>query len=319
MTNSVKQIIIQNIKGYNEVAFQRWFWGAIKHKYSDLETPKPKKDKGNDGYSIKGKIFFAVNGVENGIFDGNKVSEKIKSDYKKFVTNWKSKNNFDTWAFVVNGELTGIPHQTFNELNSNGDGINKTCFDVNKLVDFLSQLSNEEKAEILGLPISLFEETPENLGVLGEIFEYIFSNKIQAPDEFTVNSGGEITPIPEKIKINFTEAGAKAISQTFINLVGYNNRVKKYVENEYKNNAGRIWGLIDNIQNTYHKISRKDIFESIDDINIIDKMATQYLPDKMKKNIDYITTSKAIILYFFELCYFGKKKVDDKANSNKVF
>ena len=54
---------------------------------------------------------------------------------------------------------------------------------------------------------------------------------------------------------------------------------------------------------------------SIEDIKILRNLAVGYLPESKRKNIGYIANAEALVFYFFEFCFIGKKTKDNPQKS----
>ena len=149
--NSLEHHIRLHIKSTNGVDFEKLFWKICKSNFPDLAILKPYHDIGNDGYSLKEKIFFSCYGVENK-YQNSYTIKKVKQEYKKFTTNWLDKNIFKKWVFVTNDNLMGAPHQTILDLNKVKDGVLKENWGLDELVYFTKELKEQPLHTIFKLP-----------------------------------------------------------------------------------------------------------------------------------------------------------------------
>ena len=149
--NSLEHHIRLHIKSTSGVGFEKLFWKICKNNYPDLKILKPYHDMGNDGYSLKEKIFFSCYGVEDK-YQNSYTIKKIEEEYEKFTKNWLKTNTFKKWVFVTNDNLMASPHKKILDLNNNADGVIKENLGLDELVSFSLKLKEQPLHTIFRLP-----------------------------------------------------------------------------------------------------------------------------------------------------------------------
>ena len=139
------------IKTTGGAEFEKLFWNLGMGTYPDLKILGQYHDKGNDGYSIKEKMFFACWAPEEHT-DNKYAVKKIGKDYSKFVKNWKKLFKTGKWIFVINREVTGKLVQKILDLNNLNDGIEKEIWGIMELTKFALRLDDIALHTIFRLP-----------------------------------------------------------------------------------------------------------------------------------------------------------------------
>lgn len=319
----LEQAIREKIHYKNGKDFQQLFWDVMILRLSDLQTPRMLKDLGNDGYSIQGKIFFACHGTEDSQYDNKKTVKKIKDDYQLFCDNWKSKYPFTTWAFVTKANLMGQPHQTLLELNSNGDGITKQNLGLEQFVREVLCLEIADIRRIFELPesyeINAVQEESD-FGIIADIFEFIFANKINNSDPSSIKQSNGYTELTEKLSLNFSGDELISVREMIVRNWARKDLVAKYMQGESDKNSGRIDALIDTVQSDFRQLKHANHHTTpIESVRVIEELARKYLKEDKQSNPEYVANSRAIVLYLFELCFLGKKTETENKNEVVVF
>lgn len=322
-TSAIEQAMRDKVKALDGKVFQQLFWDVMILRYADLQTPRMQHDLGNDGYSISGKIFFACYAPESAKYDNKDTKDKIESDYKGFCDNWKNKYSFEKWAFVTKDNLMGVPHQSIVDLNANGDGIGKENWGLEQLIREALCLDSTNIVRIFKLPdgylVTAINEE-KDFGILGEVFDFIFSQKISPVDVGTIKKADNYTELTEKLALNFSENELKTAREMVVNNWQHKALVEKYLQDETERNPVRVNALIDKVQSDFRKIKGVEYHgTSIESVRIIEDLAREYVSADKQSNPDYIAASRAIILYFFELCFLGKKTDTEDAKREEVF
>lgn len=167
------------------------------------------------------------------------------------------------------------------------------------------------------------ELSPEDdLGILNEIVDYIFG-RIPEINVRTVNNRGDSTTIVKKIGLNFrSEEERITITESFHRNWIRKSLVEEFIAIENEVNPYKVDALIDKIQSDFRKLKHSGHSRAeVENNEIIQELAINYLPLHKRKNPEYVANAKAIVLYLFELCYFGKvtaeqqKTLDNYLNS----
>ena len=324
MKNSaLEQAIRDKIKVLDGKDFQQLFWDVMILRYADLQTPRMQQDLGNDGYSVGSKIFFACYAPEALRYDNSETKSKITSDYKSFCDHWKDKFSFEKWTFVTKENLMGVPHQCIVDLNANGDGVVKESWGLEQMVRETLCLAVDNIIRIYKLPDSYLVTAineEKDLGILGEVFDFIFSQKISAVDVGTIQKADNYTELTEKLILNFSEDELKSAREMVVNNWQHKALVEKYLQDETERNPARVNALVDKVQSDFRRVKGVDYHGSpIESVRVIEDLARDYLNIDKQSNPDYVAASRAIILYFFELCYLGQKTKGEDKNSQQAF
>lgn len=166
------------------------------------------------------------------------------------------------------------------------------------------------------LAYSNLDESTDDLGIIGEIFEYIQTNKPKKiSSDASILSSANIDLIP-KIKLNFSIEQQDKIERLIKKVWDKKETVKKFLEKQIDEDEISVNELTFTIQDDYCRIKGAGNSDAkIEDIEIIRNLAVNYVPDKKRKNIGYVANAEALVFYFFEFCFFGKKTRDNKHKS----
>jgi hypothetical protein len=304
-------------------SFQQLFWDIMILRHPDLQTPRMQHDLGNDGYSIGAKVFFACYAPESLKYDNTDTKEKISDDYKSFCDNWKNKFSFDKWIFVTKDNLMGVPHQRIVELNGQSDGVNKENWGLEQVVREALCLDSSHVVRIFTLPdsylrVAVNEEM--DLGIIAEVFEFIFENKIPATNTGAIKDSDNYTELTEKLSLNFTGGELDAAREMVVNNWERKALVEKYLEGETERNPARVSALVDKVQSDFRRIRQVEYQgAAVESVRVIEDLAREYLEEDKKSNPDYVAGARAIVLYLFELCYLGKKTQKETKESAQLF
>jgi len=160
------------------------------------------------------------------------------------------------------------------------------------------------------------DESTDDLGIIGEIFEYIQANKPKKVSSVeTISSSASIELIP-KIKLNFPTEQQEEISRLIKKTWDKKEIVKQFLEKQIEEDEISVNELAISIQDDYCKIKVSINSDAkIEDIEIIRELSQNYVPDMKKGNIGYVANAEALIFYFFEFCFIGKKTTDKPQKS----
>jgi len=303
--------------------FQQMFWDIMVLRCLDFQTPRMMHDKGNDGYSIMEKNFFSCYATEEIKYDNDGTVKKMTDDYESFCKNWISKNYFEKWVFVTKENLMGKPHQKIVDLNMLADGVAKENWGMEQVVREILCLEIKDIVRILDLDDFYLEGSvneEKDFGVIGEIFEHMYSKKINAPNIDSIKKSDNFISLIEKIPLNFSGEGLETAKEMIIRNWEHKVVVEKYVEEESRINPSRVESLIDMVQSDFRVVRESDHHGvAIESVRVIEALAKKYLPIEKQSNPDYVAGSRAVVLYLFEMCYLGKKTDDELAANIKLF
>ena len=160
----------------------------------------------------------------------------------------------------------------------------------------------------------------DDLGIVGEIFEYVQGNKPKSVSNVEIIlSSANIDLIP-KIKLNFPIEQQNEIEFLIKKTWDKKEIVKQFLENQIQEDEVSVNELTITIQENYCKVKGvKDASSKVEDVEIIRKLALDFLPENKKKNIGYIANAEALIFYFFEFCFIGDKTEQQKNRQISLF
>lgn len=166
------------------------------------------------------------------------------------------------------------------------------------------------------LAYSNLDESTDDLGVIGEIFDYIQDNRPQKiSSDDIILSAASIDLIP-KIKLNFSTELQDEISRLIKKTWDKKETVKQFLEKQIEEDEVSVNELTLTIQDDYCKIKgSRNSEKKIEDIEILRNLAVRYLPENKRKNIGYVANAEALVFYFFEFCFIGKKIKDNPQKS----
>ncbi len=150
-------------------------------------------------------------------------------------------------------------------------------------------------------------EEKKDYGIIEEIFSFLSTKKI--PDSYinTKSNSNRVTLGLRKVPLNFFGDNKNIIDD----LITKTNKKRLLVEKFIKSRANEedsISSLVIMLQYLFRDIKNvSNNNEIVEDEKIITEMAKRLIEDKYKNNPDYFFNSIAIVLYFFEMCDFGKK------------
>jgi len=186
----------------------------------------------------------------------------------------------------------------------------------NKFENKDNQITNQGVQNINEQHIHYNNETSEiERNILSEILAFVLNIKIsdiKEPNEYKKN----LEDITNKIKINFEINQSEIINLIFTRYLKYEPLISEFIQKEIEINPYRIDGLKDLIQTEYCKIQNiTNPSLPVENVEVFEQIGKILLPDNCKDNSTYLFNSKNIVMYFFELCDFGKKTEKDIINS----
>lgn len=324
--HGLRQIIRDRIYRLNGKEFQQLCWDVLIKVYPDLQTPRMVHDLGNDVYTVASSTFFACYAPESHEYDSKETIGKIEDDYKKFTDNWKTKYGFQNWVFLTKDNLIGSPHQKFVELNSNSDGILKSNWGVEQLIDRVMNLDEttiktlfdiEDTVQIhqlndgvgivnngechIGKQAQTINEyhvygqmeEDENTAV-DEVFSYVLSQLPQTP-VLTPSDDRQIK-VKAKIALNFTDESEQSeVSQYFTAAYTRTSLIES-----------RLQALDPTTQSDIqlHVLQKFNEFKrnSQSSIEILHKLFSFFTPKKRERNSTFAAVVRAFVLLYFEDC-----------------
>jgi hypothetical protein len=149
----------------------------------------------------------------------------------------------------------------------------------------------------------------KDFGIIEDIFNFLFKEKT-GDLEITESTSGKGL---KKIPLNFSGDGLQTINELAIKTTKKRELVKKFVNEQKESDGSKIDALVIKIQKEFRNLKNTDShYEEIREVKIIETLAESCIDDSKKNNPDYYMNAIAIILYFFEMCDFGKSEEAEK-------
>ncbi len=286
----------------------------------NLNTEKDPNYEGADLGDIEKGVAVQVT--------SEKTSEKVHRSVKGFRNRSLKKGYKELYILMFQGK-SDFPRADFAKTV---DGT--FTFDKSKHIidhsDLLAKLKDAEfeylKAiydyldEIVELSYSGFDEGIDDLGIVGEIFDYIQKNKPKKATiiDTVINSSG--TDLIPKIKLNFTKEQQDDIERLIKRTWDKKEVVGKFVQNQIQEDEISVNELIFQIQDDFCTLRGSNKPDAqIQDISVIQSLSQKYLPEKKRRHLGYIANAEALIFYFFEFCYIGTKTKKEGPQQRSLF
>ena len=171
------------------------------------------------------------------------------------------------------------------------------------------QANNGGVNQNAGRDINIYAKPEQDLGIIADIFKYIFDNKIEQIDISKLKENKKFLQLKDKIEINFSDESKKEINDILKINWGRMNVVERYIEKNNDISPEKISALILKIKSVYREKKSCEASDTkIENINVLDVLAKEFLPEDKISNPDYYASSMAIVLYFFQMCEIGKTK-----------
>ena len=154
----------------------------------------------------------------------------------------------------------------------------------------------------------LFLKPEQDLGIISDIFKYIFDHIVQNFDDSSSIEMSKILHLQEKIDVNFGKITKTEIEGAITRNWGKLVLVENFIQSDNEISPGKIDALILKIKSLYkEKKSCDSSEERVQKVTVIEEIANEFLPEDKKVNPDYFASSFAIVLYFFQMCEIGKR------------
>ena len=146
-----------------------------------------------------------------------------------------------------------------------------------------------------------------------EIADYLMLNfkpplkpaKIQ-PDK------NEFSEILNKVPLNFSPSQS-SVWEIYRNSYQYKNLTEKFIQERYKTDDNFKIGLIIDIHSSFCSIAHAPRHHyPVNDVQVIEEMAKRCLKPEYKEHPTLLNLSRGLIMYFFELCEFGARSIEDQ-------
>lgn len=169
------------------------------------------------------------------------------------------------------------------------------------------------KPELLNSYYNQLYKSPQiQNNVLEEIFNHINVENIDL--SIVTPFDKKIITLKSKIGVNFKNHNYTEVIDTYNALWTDKELVEHFIRSNYRTYKKQLYAILDRIKSKY-KVQKPNRYQSVDfPVNgpiVFDNLADELIPEGKNTDPRYISMTKAIILFFFEYCDFGKKSVDD--------
>jgi len=191
--------------------------------------------------------------------------------------------------------MSDKPQVQHNSNNSKGLQANRDVNDYSINISY----SSTDKEEI------------KDYGIIEEIFALLFDindNEIQENIARGESNGKGLKKIP----LNFEGKSIQTVNELALKTYKKSFLVRHFIENQQEIDESRVNALVIKLQAEFRRLKELEShYEPIEDIRIIEEMALMCMDDNQKNNPDYYLNALAIVMYFFEMCDFGKSAVTE--------
>lgn len=145
--------------------------------------------------------------------------------------------------------------------------------------------------------------------IFGEIFK-----KFKGPYRPAVidSSKSEFAKILDKVPLNFSKA-QNIVWDFYSNSYQFKNLAEKFIQEQYKNDSDFKNSLIGEIHSSFCTSANAPRHNyPVNDFQVIDNMAAKCLKAEYKEDPKLLNLARGIIMYFFELCEFGARNLEDQ-------
>lgn len=291
MDNIVRELIKTKIKSLKGTYFQDAMDRIFMCIYGDIgyQRVKQKRDGGSDGI-INGHTIIAAYAPEN--YELRDFKKKISGDYESYKNNWS--DTHPNWGVVTNLEATA---QMIKHVDGLKTGAKITC--VEALLQLISEQTWSKKQNIYrGLDI------PQHY-LTNDVISTIVEDLILQCD-----SGAEFKPyskpayIEDKIKLNVSEENRSDFAEDYEEFLLKFSMIQSVIGNTPQKN---VLSIRSKIREVYMGLNGS--FE-----NKLQRLIEIMSKDKI--NDDYYRYNmRAVMIYFFEQCLFGKKPESEAKNA----
>lgn len=148
--------------------------------------------------------------------------------------------------------------------------------------------------------------------VLEEIFAYVNVEDIDESKVVPIDT--KLIHLRKKIGVNFLDNNYLDVLKTYYQLWIEKEYVEHFIKTNYHRYKRQLQGMLEKIRTNYKVLShnkKQDVEFPVNGPIVFERLAELFVPIDKASDIRYSITAKAIILFFFEYCDFGKKSPDD--------
>lgn len=125
-------------------------------------------------------------------------------------------------------------------------------------------------------------------------------------------SKSEFAKILDKVPLNFSIVQDR-VWEIYSNSYQFKNLAEKFLQERYKTDSDFKLGLIEEIHSSFCSVANAPRHHyPVNDFQVIEKMASKCLKPEYKEDPKLLNLARGIIMYFFELCEFGARNLEDQ-------
>jgi len=149
------------------------------------------------------------------------------------------------------------------------------------------------------------QQEKKDFGIIEEIFEFLFKQNANDLDLKESSSGKGLKKIP----LNFSGDSLKTINEIALKTTKKRGLVGRFINDQREIDESKVDALIIKFQDSFRDLKGSaSHYKEIEDVKIITDMAKKCISLEKTENADYFMNALAIVLYFFEMCDFGKSE-----------
>ncbi|KUG26666.1 hypothetical protein ASZ90_003488 [hydrocarbon metagenome] len=284
-------------------------------KYIQLKFPQAKeitpemKVPPNSLLFVDNKLFLTL----------PKLQLKETSNYIKTNAKEIKAKNIDTLVYLASSNLynnifvkkyiqSNLPSSKFQIVIEPNEILVRSLLNKN----YFSHRDIDPSLDLNTLYDEIYLEEVQQIKIFERIFNYIYQNTSKISTAWKRDLS--IIPLKEKIALNFSvNDEADEILEMYDRLWSHILLAQYYVEINFETDNSRLHALLDQVQSIYKQLNHfNKVNTPVNYPSIIDKMAEKLLPSFSMNDAETLACAKSIVLYFFEICEFGRKLPDEQ-------
>jgi len=286
MDSTLKELLKTKINSLKELRFQEFINNLFLICHGDnFVIVKQKHDRGSDGILFNSKVI-ACYAPES--YDLSDFKKKISGDYKSYNENWEKTHN--NWMVVYNGPFLANMINHVDSLKSDAEKVG--IDNILGLIDLQNWTKRNRIYESLGIGSEYIKY---------DIIEEAIKDIIQTSESGATLKVEQPIPPKDKIEINYTE---DQIEDAIDDFQSYCTNAS-FISDVLTNFNEQYPILISKVKTDFSKYDKSRTFKERFDLIIKD------YSEKARKQDDdiYVYYVKMLMLYCFEQCVIGKKKL----------
>ncbi|NCQ18250.1 MAG: hypothetical protein GW805_08005 [Ignavibacteria bacterium] len=245
----------------------------------------------------------------------------INTDLVNFKKEIKGLSKF---IYLTNNENLTFSPEHLSELKERYSNLSLEVWNSHTIKQKLYQLSEPDLKYVISefTMIEGYQQTyssPEqDRNIINDIFAHLFVNA-KYVDKDKILKSKTLTPLTEKIKLNFEETQHQRIEQTYTNNIHHISLIESLIQNQQTRDENPVNELVDMIQDEFCRL-RKVAHANfpVKDHLLFAEIAKILLPPGKENNSYYKSCAKSIVIYFFEYCDIGQRTEDEIKKANNT-